>query len=137
MNDRMAPARDDLEHRLRRALTGHPSFVVRQVGRREVRVARPHDYRLESTPYRFSLFLDVSGRRVETVEHWSVDGDLPLRRDRDREQPVRDLIAAELARAGWRPGRGPLGSVSAVASKLAWYVCFSVIAVLMIVYFYR
>ncbi|MGS2807374.1 hypothetical protein [Nocardia sp. MW-W600-9] len=133
MNDRSASARADLEQRLRLALTGLPDFKVRQVGRREIRVSRPHDYKQERTPYRFSLLVDVKRGYVETVEYWSTDGDMPLRRDRAQEQPVRDLITAVLGEAGWKQGRGVVGWTIVVVKKAALAVLLTAIVILICV----
>ncbi|GEM30530.1 hypothetical protein NN3_15370 [Nocardia neocaledoniensis NBRC 108232] len=128
MNDRISTARDDLEQRLRLALTDQPAYTVRQVGRREVRVARPHDFKRESTPYRFTLLVREKRGRVETVEHWSTDGDTP-RRLRDREQPVRDTIATVLAEAGWKQGRGFVGWTIAVVKEVTLGLLLTAIVV--------
>ncbi|WP_147123831.1 hypothetical protein [Nocardia neocaledoniensis] len=101
---------------------------MRQVGRREVRVARPHDFKRESTPYRFTLLVREKRGRVETVEHWSTDGDTP-RRLRDREQPVRDTIATVLAEAGWKQGRGFVGWTIAVVKEVTLGLLLTAIVV--------
>ncbi|MFD3593158.1 hypothetical protein ACFWU5_10545 [Nocardia sp. NPDC058640] len=97
MFDETCSARTELEPRLRLALTDHPAFEVRSVGRRELRVARPYDHTRERTPRRFPLILEQKRKFARTCEYWSPEGGTPLRRDRDREQPVRNLIAAEQA----------------------------------------
>ncbi|MFD4354503.1 hypothetical protein ACFWPX_18255 [Nocardia sp. NPDC058518] len=135
MHDETDSPRTELEHRLRLALTSHPTFEVRPVGRRELRVARPYDHNMERTPYRFSLLLEEKRRFAVTVEHWSSDGGTPLRRDRDREQPVRNLIAAELAELGWKPGRSAVGWTIAVLSQAAWAVLFLVVSTAVLIYF--
>lgn len=137
MLDQTDSARTELAERLRLALRAHPAFEVRQIGRREVRVARPYDHEQERTPYRFSLLLEEKRRYAEIVEHWSSDGGTPLRRDRDSEQPVRDLIAAELAEAGWTPGRSLVGWAIDVVKWVAWAASLTMIVVLICVFLAR
>ncbi|WP_446222202.1 hypothetical protein ACTWPB_20525 [Nocardia sp. IBHARD005] len=136
MLDEIDSPRTELEQRLRLALTGYPTFEVRSVGRREVHVARPYDHNQERTPYCFALILEEKRRFAQTVEHWwPTEGGTPLRRDRDREQPVRNLIAAELAELGWTPGRSAVGWTVAVLSQTAWAVLFLVVSTLLVIYF--
>ncbi|MEV6359608.1 hypothetical protein [Nocardia asteroides] len=97
-----------MEQRLRAALTGFPAFKVWAVGRRELRIERPYRYDLRGTPYCFRLHLEQKRKYALTRELWDTEGQTP-RRERDREQPVRDLIAAELSELGWRPGRSVVG----------------------------
>ncbi|GGK52791.1 hypothetical protein [Nocardia camponoti] len=52
-------ARTELAPQRRLALTNHPSFEVRVVGRDELHVARPYDHNQERTPYLFTLALKV------------------------------------------------------------------------------
>lgn len=42
MLDETDSPRTELEHRLRLALTSHPTFEVRSVGQRELCIARPY-----------------------------------------------------------------------------------------------
>ncbi|MFI6222770.1 hypothetical protein ACIBEH_19605 [Nocardia salmonicida] len=136
MLDETDSPRTELEHRLRLALTGNPTFEVRSVGRRELCIARPYDHHQERTPYSFTVILEEKRRFARTLEHWwPTEGGTPFRRDQDREQPVRDLIAAELAKLGWKPGRSAVGWAIAVLSQAAWAVLFLVVSTVALIYF--
>ncbi|MFD6107515.1 hypothetical protein ACFWFQ_33175 [Nocardia salmonicida] len=128
--------RTELESRLRLALASHPTFEVRSVGRRELCIARPYDRHQERTPYSFTVTLEEKRRFARTFEHWwPTEGGTPFRRDQDREQLVRDLIAAELAELGWKPGRSAARWTIAVLSQTAWAVFFLVAATVALIYF--
>ncbi|MFD4357897.1 hypothetical protein ACFWPX_35515 [Nocardia sp. NPDC058518] len=131
MSDEIASARSELEQRLRLALTSHPAFEVRSVGRHELHVARPYDHNHERTPYSFTLILEEKRRFARTIEHWwPTEGGAPWPRDRDREQPVRDLIAAELAESGWTPGRSTVGWASATLTQAFWAILIMVVSLI-------
>ncbi|MFD6220758.1 hypothetical protein [Nocardia asteroides] len=108
MYNEIPSPREELEQRLRAALVGYPAFTVRAVGRRELRIERPYRHDLRGTPYCFRLHLEQKRKYALTWELWDTEGQTP-RRERDREQPVRDLIAAEVSELGWRPGRSVVG----------------------------
>ncbi|MFD5178064.1 hypothetical protein ACFWM1_19815 [Nocardia sp. NPDC058379] len=75
------------------------------------RIERPFRRDLRGTPCCFRLLLEPKRKYALTWEVWDPDDGETPRRERDREQPVRDLIAAEVSELGWRPGRSAVGWV--------------------------
>ncbi|MFJ2667004.1 hypothetical protein ACIO14_21910 [Nocardia fluminea] len=48
---------------------------------------------------------------------------------------MRNLIAAELAELGWKPGRSAVGWAVALLSQAAWAVLFLVVSTVVLIYF--
>ncbi|MGS2807379.1 hypothetical protein [Nocardia sp. MW-W600-9] len=116
MSDETLSAKTELTQRLRLVLGSFPEFEVRQVGHNKLRVSRPYDRNRQRTPYCFTLILEEKRKFAQTVEYWWPDGEgAPWPKDRDREQPVRDMIAAELADMGWKRGRSAIRQIHAAA----------------------
>ncbi|NKX86893.1 hypothetical protein [Nocardia coubleae] len=64
---------------------------------------------------------------------WDTDGETP-QRERDREQPVRNLMADEVSELGWRAGRSAVGWVITILITTIKIVV-AVIAVLVLAYY--
>ncbi len=93
---------------------------------------RPYQEEQARTPYRYRLVLDQRRSRVSTYRDWFPGDPGAYPPDRDREDPIDNLIATELAGLGWKEGRSAimwLFVVLAAAGAIAGITAIVLIAI--------